>query len=124
MLLLHFQKGLYFLLLYFFSEIFRNIPYSKKINIFVVMHFFWNIPEYSIFQKITKLACDGIFLEYSWNIPYSKKTKICVVMDFFWNIPFYVFSYSILYSVEYSVIFRGIFHGIFHIPKIRCDAGA
>ena len=82
--------------------------------------FSWNIPEYSIFQKITKLACDGIFLEYSWNIPYSKKTKIWVVMGFFWNIPFYVFSYSILYSVEYSVEYS-----IFQIFKIKCcDVGA
>ena len=66
----------------------------------VVIAFLWNIPEYSIFQKMENFACCSIFLEYSRNIPYSRKTQHYHVEQIFWNIPFREISYSVDYSMN------------------------
>ena len=43
----------------------RYIPYSKKNEIMLVEVYFWNIPEYSIFQKFEIMLVKVSF----WNIP-------------------------------------------------------
>ena len=61
-----------------FLEYSWNIPYSKNIIFYVVMHFFWNIP----YSHKLKNSCDGKKMEYS----IFQKNKKKVVMVQKWNI--------------------------------------
>ena len=70
----------------------------------VVIAFLWNIPEYSIFQKMENFACCSIFLEYSKNIPYSRKLKIIMLSNFS----------GILHFVKFHIPWDNPGHRIFH----------
>ena len=84
----------------------NKIIESKKwiiiVALSVVITFLWNIPEYSIFQKMEDFACCSIFLEYSGNIPYSRKAEHYHVDQFsgiFYFVKFYI-PWSISFSLE------------------------